>query len=492
MGSPFADRLRDRQPPTAPSNLRVTAASAKSLSLAWDRSTDNVGVRGYYVYVNGRRSTVSSTAYIAGRLNCGQSVAVAVVAFDRAGNRSPRAETITSTAACPDTRPPMPPTGISQAATAGDAVVLVWNPASDDVGVVGYGVYSGGLLVASTPEPAVTLSGLTCASTYAYEIDAVDAAGNRSSRTPYWAVTADCADVEPPSKPTDLTLVDSTRSSLSLEWSPSSDNVGVAGYRLAVTGPPGASSASTRTVGQPSATVTGLACGTMYDVDVEAYDSAGNSSLPATVSASTDDCVDSTPPTTPTGLRVVGSTRTTVSLAWGASTDNVGVQGYGVYVNGTSAPPVGQLGTTVSGLECGTSYAFGVDAYDAVGNHSGMVTVSAATAACPTPPPPPSDTTSPTQPGNLAVAGATRSSIALTWSPSTDNVGVTGYVVYRNGTPLPAVTQPARRCRAFSAAPRTRSRWTPSTQPRTAPRAPPSPPRRPPARTHRPRRHLRT
>ena len=289
-GAQFAERFRDRQPPTAPGNLRVTAASAKSLSLAWDRSTDNVGVRGYYVYVNGRRSTVSSTAYTAGRLNCGQSVAVAVVAFDRAGNRSPRAETITSTAACPDTRPPTPPTGISQAATAGDAVVLVWNPASDDVGVVGYGVYSGGLLVASSPEPAVTLSGLTCASTYAYEIDAVDAAGNRSSRTPYWAVTADCADVEPPSKPTDLTLVDSTRSSLSLEWSPSSDNVGVAGYRLAVTGPPGASSVSTRTVDQPSATVTGLACGTTYDVDVEAYDSAGNSSLPATVSASTDDC----------------------------------------------------------------------------------------------------------------------------------------------------------------------------------------------------------
>ena len=382
-GAQFAERFRDQQPPTAPGNLRVTAATAKSLSLAWDPSTDNVRVRGYYVYVNGRRSTAWSTAYTAGRLNCGQSVAVAVVAFDRAGNRSPRAETITSTAACPDTRPPTPPTGMSQAATSGDAVVLVWNPSSDDVGVVGYGVYRGGLLVASSPEPAVTLSGLTCASTYAYEIDAVDAAGNRSSRTPYWVVTADCADVEPPSTPTDLTLTDSTQSSLSLEWSPSSDNVGVAGYRLAVSGPPGASSVSSPTVDRPSATVTGLACGTTYDVAVEAYDSAGNSSPPANVSAGTDECPaptpppgDSTAPTTPTGLKVVASTQTTVSLAWEASTDNVGVTGYGVYRNGTALPAVAQPSTTVSGLQCGTAYTLGVDAVDAATNRSSRAAVA--------------------------------------------------------------------------------------------------------------------
>ncbi|MFL6111053.1 MAG: GH12 family glycosyl hydrolase domain-containing protein [Catenulispora sp.] len=44
------------------------------------------------------------------------------------------------------------------------------------------------------------------------------------------------------------------------------------------------------------------------------------------------------------------------------------------------------------------------------------------------------DTTPPSVPSNVAVSGVTSSSAALTWSPSSDNVGVTGYRVYRNGT----------------------------------------------------------
>lgn len=43
------------------------------------------------------------------------------------------------------------------------------------------------------------------------------------------------------------------------------------------------------------------------------------------------------------------------------------------------------------------------------------------------------DTTAPAVPANLAVTGTTASSASLSWSPSTDNVGVTGYRVYRNG-----------------------------------------------------------
>jgi hypothetical protein len=45
---------------------------------------------------------------------------------------------------------------------------------------------------------------------------------------------------------------------------------------------------------------------------------------------------------------------------------------------------------TFGSLTCGTSYTLGVEAYDAVGNHSTRATVGAATAACASPPPPPS------------------------------------------------------------------------------------------------------
>ena len=44
-----------------------------------------------------------------------------------------------------------------------------------------------------------------------------------------------------------------------------------------------------------------------------------------------------------------------------------------------------------------------------------------------------SDTQAPTAPANLAVTGVTSNSISLNWTASTDNVGVTGYRIYRNG-----------------------------------------------------------
>ena len=51
-------------------------------------------------------------------------------------------------------------------------------------------------------------------------------------------------------------------------------------------------------------------------------------------------CPDTTPPTAPTGLAVTGTTQTGVSLTWNAATDNVGVTGYALYLNGT------KVGTT--------------------------------------------------------------------------------------------------------------------------------------------------
>src|SRR6185503_8502521 len=44
------------------------------------------------------------------------------------------------------------------------------------------------------------------------------------------------------------------------------------------------------------------------------------------------------------------------------------------------------------------------------------------------------DTAAPTVPTNLAGTAASMSQINLTWTASTDNVAVTGYKVYRNGT----------------------------------------------------------
>jgi chitodextrinase len=141
----------------------------------------------------------------------------------------------------------------------------------------------------------------------------------------------------------------------------------------------------------------------------------------------TSACADTTPPSVPSGLAVSATTATSIGLSWSASTDSVGVAGYGVFVNGSRVDTTSATGYTFSGLKCGTSYTLAVDAYDAAGNHSAQASVVTATSPCP-------DTIPPAAPSNLAVTETTSTSITLSWAPSLDNVGVTGYDVFVNGS----------------------------------------------------------
>ncbi|HEX5782201.1 MAG TPA: PQQ-dependent sugar dehydrogenase, partial [Solirubrobacteraceae bacterium] len=96
---------------------------------------------------------------------------------------------------------------------------------------------------------------------------------------------------------------------------------------------------------------------------------------------------DTEAPTTPTGLAQTASTETSATVGWNASTDNVGVAGYGLYRAGSPAGSVTTTSTTVTGLTCGASQLVGVDAYDGAGNRSPQATITVTTAACDTTPP---------------------------------------------------------------------------------------------------------
>ncbi len=189
-------------------------------------------------------------------------------------------------------------------------------------------------------------------------------------------VLSSASDGTPPTQPTGLVNTGSTLTSVSVGWAASTDNVGVAGYAVFVNGAPVATTAAT------SYTVGGLLCGTSYTVALDAYDAAGNHSSPGTITVSTAPCVDTQAPTQPTALAKTGSTLTSVSVGWAASTDDVGVAGYSVFVNGTQVGTTTATSYTFGGLTCATTYTLGVDAYDAAGKYSAPATLSAATAAC--------------------------------------------------------------------------------------------------------------
>jgi len=80
---------------------------------------------------------------------------------------------------------------------------------------------------------------------------------------------------------------------------------------------------------------------------------------------------DTEAPSTPLNLASTGATGTTVSLAWSASSDNVAVSGYDIYVDNVLKMSVSTNSGTVTGLTQGTEYGFYVVAKDAAGNRSG-------------------------------------------------------------------------------------------------------------------------
>ncbi|MDX6343577.1 MAG: hypothetical protein QOH87_3715 [Trebonia sp.] len=132
---------------------------------------------------------------------------------------------------------------------------------------------------------------------------------------------------------------------------------------------------------------------------------------------------DSTAPTVPGGLQAnPGDGR--ASLSWSAATDpDSPVAGYYVLRNGVQVANVSSTAYTDTGLSDGTKYSYSVEAYDPSGNVSAPSTPASVT---------PVDTTAPSVPTGLR-ATAGNSQVALSWTASTDNVGVTGYRVYRNG-----------------------------------------------------------
>ncbi len=87
---------RDKTAPAAPTNLKVTSVSGTSVSMSWNKSTDNIGVTSYYVYRDsvyiGKATT---TTYTSTGLTAGKTYKYYVKALDAAYNISASSNTIT-------------------------------------------------------------------------------------------------------------------------------------------------------------------------------------------------------------------------------------------------------------------------------------------------------------------------------------------------------------------------------------------------------------
>ena len=135
---------------------------------------------------------------------------------------------------------------------------------------------------------------------------------------------------------------------------------------------------------------------------------------------------DTSAPTAPGNLAFTQPTTDTVRLTWTASTDNIGVTGYDVFANGTLLTSVGTVLTFTDTRPANQTVSYFVRAHDAAGNQSASSNTVTRTGST-------GDTSAPTAPGSLALTQPTGTTIRLTWTASTDNVGVTAYDVVANG-----------------------------------------------------------
>ncbi|WP_010268382.1 polysaccharide lyase family 8 super-sandwich domain-containing protein [Paenibacillus senegalensis] len=170
-------------------------------------------------------------------------------------------------------------------------------------------------------------------------------------------------DTEPPTPPAQVTASIEGYNSVRLDWEASTDNTGIAGYRIYRNG---AEWASVITPGYVDEHVEPGS----YEYQVVAYDPAGNlSSYSDAVQVTIE--ADTTPPSVPAGLTAQAVSASRIDLAWEASVDDIsGVAGYNVYRNEEKIATVNALSYSDLYLIPAQEYVYSVTAFDGAGHVS--------------------------------------------------------------------------------------------------------------------------
>ena len=187
----------------------------------------------------------------------------------------------------------------------------------------------------------------------------------------YWGIYTS-SDSEAPTVPANIALSNISTTSIDVTWTASTDNVAVTKYEVFVDGNLNGNTTST------NYTISNLDSGTSYSITVLAKDIANNQSAQSVaVSAST--LTDATAPSIPSNVNITNETGTSFKVNWTASTDNSGVTGYNVYIDGSLQGTTANTSYNVTGLTASTTYSARVSAEDQASNTSAQSTAVSAT-----------------------------------------------------------------------------------------------------------------
>jgi chitodextrinase len=215
----------DTTPPTTPGDFRITASTANSVTLAWNPSTDNVGVSAYFLMDNFGFVTypqrTQTSAQISG-LMPGRTYVYTIQALDAARNYSAPSAPVSYTTP-PDTTPPSSPV-LSLVYVAPARMAVSWTKAVDDTSwIVTHTLLVNGAIRAG--DIGSTLLNLTPSTTYTLQVTARDPYGNTSYSNILTVTTPAQTDFTPPSAPANMRgRADFGSCEVYLSWDQSTDN----------------------------------------------------------------------------------------------------------------------------------------------------------------------------------------------------------------------------------------------------------------------------
>jgi chitodextrinase len=356
-----------------------------------------------------------------------------------------------------DTQPPTIPTGLTATSVTSNTVSLSWMPSTDNVGVTGYTIYRNGSAVGSTGGPTATsFTDVTSApsTSYQYTVDAFDGSGNHSAQSPPLPVTTPApSGIQAVQSGAISTATRATSTAISLAspvhmgdllvgWFGQYDASGQVQVSDNVNG------AWTRTSGSTTFSSGGGDLALYYKQN----SAAAAHGLTITIIASSPTYVQGAAAEY-SGVATAGAfDQATAAKGNSTSVDSGATASVGSGelvvggiitggVPGTVTPGTSQghpfvlrTQTTSGSSDLEDVLASGPGAQDARATFSTATDWYAGVGVFH--PYGGGDTQPPTIPTGLATTSVTAASVGLSWAPSTDNVGVAGYTVYRNGTSL--------------------------------------------------------
>ena len=417
--------------PGAPTAVVASNARLTTVDLAWTAPTQvGSGIQNYTITYPGQLApqTVTGTSATIAGLNPNTSYTFTVVANATDGQVSSSASSNTITTAST----PNPVTNVVATPVNGDIFSLQLNwtaPAGSAGALLNYTVSCtpscGTPKIVPGTSTTVTFDTLLPLTAYTFSVYATSTSGS-SSTAATTTYTTPASYYAAPGDVIGLAQTAATTTSATLSWSaPGIQNVGagISGYTLTCQPTCGTNTISNTAT---SYTVTGLDPGVLYTYTIVSNARDHQTSAGATATGMTAYLAPN-PVTSPSAT----TTSSSVTLNWTAPVGGPGynaIQGYFITCSPACLPQASQgTSVTFTGLSANTTYNFQIQAVDAGGYRSSVVSTSA--------------TTKHVAPGSvtaLTASGITLYSVNLSWTaPSEVGSGITGYTITYPGQATP-------------------------------------------------------